>query len=72
MYVWYVLLNSTYLLTYLLSYGQKGDCVVQFLRLLVLAVLWPGAQSARDNHLLACNFAKYSPIRKIFYWQTQQ
>ena len=31
-----------------------------FLRL--LAVCWPGAQSARDNHTLACNFANYSPI----------
>ena len=26
------------------------------------AVWWHGAQSARDNHLLACIFAKYSPI----------
>ena len=25
-------------------------------------VFWPGAQSAWDNHALACNFAKYSPI----------
>ena len=38
----------------------------------VLAVRWPGAQSARDNHVLACNFAKYSLILKIFHWQTQQ
>jgi len=36
---------------------------VHFLR--PLAVCWPGAQSARDNHALACNFAKYSPIKKI-------
>jgi len=28
------------------------------------AVWWPGAQSARDNHLLACNLAKCSPIYK--------
>jgi len=28
-----------------------------FLRL--LTVWWPGTQSERDNHLLACNFAKY-------------
>ena len=27
-----------------------------------LAVCWPGAQSARGNHVLACNFAKFSPI----------
>jgi len=24
------------------------------------------AQSARDNHALACNFAKYSPVLKVF------
>jgi len=24
-------------------------------------------ESARDNHVLACNFAKYSPIKKIFF-----
>jgi len=42
------------------SYKQERDCFVHFLRL--LAVCWPGAQSARDNHVLACNFAKYSPI----------
>jgi len=33
---------------------------VHFLRR--LAVCWPGVQSARDNHALACNFGKYSPI----------
>ena len=52
------------------SYGQKGVCVMHFLRL--LAVCWPGAQSARDNHLLTCNFAKYSQILKKIHWQTQQ
>jgi len=29
---------------------------------------WPGAQGARDNltnHLLPCNFAKFSPILKM-------
>jgi len=39
------------------SYQQERDCLVHFLRL--LAVCWPGAQSAWDNHALACNFAKY-------------
>ena len=34
------------------SYQQKPDCFVYFLRL--LAVCWLGAQSARDNHVLAC------------------
>ena len=43
------------------SYKQERDCLVHFLRL--LAVCWPGAQSAWDNHALACNFAKYSPIQ---------
>ena len=42
------------------SYQQERDCFVHFLRL--LAVCWPSAQSAWDNHVLACNFAKYSPI----------
>jgi len=28
-------------------------------------------ESARDNHVLACNFAKYSAIKKI-HWQTQK
>jgi len=37
---------------------------VHFLRL--LAVWWPGAQSEPDNYVLACNFAKYSPILKQF------
>jgi len=45
------------------SYKQERDCIhciVHFLRL--LPVCWPGAQSARDNHVHACKFAKYSPI----------
>ena len=30
-------------------------------------------ESARDNHVFACNFAKYSPILKKFvHSQTQQ
>jgi len=37
------------------SYGQKGGLSS------VLILSWPGAQSARDNHLLAYNDAKYSP-----------
>ena len=39
------------------SYKQKCDCAAHFLRL--LAVCWPGVQSAWDNHALVCNFAKY-------------
>ena len=39
---------------------------LQFLILIrLLAVCWPGTQSERDNHVLACNFSKYSPILKI-------
>jgi len=37
---------------------------VRFLRR--LAVRWPGVQSARDNHVLARIFAKYSSIKNIF------
>jgi len=29
-------------------------------------------ESARDNHVLACNFAKYLPILIFFHSQTQQ
>ena len=39
-------------------------CFVHFLR--VVAVCRPRAQSARDNHVLACDFAKYSPIFIFF------
>jgi len=46
------------------SYKQERDCLMHLLRL--LAVCWPGAQSAWDNHALASNFAKHSPIL-IFY-----
>jgi len=43
------------------SYKQECDCFVHFLRL--LAMCWPRAQ---DNHVLACNFAKYSLILIFF------
>ena len=46
------------------SYKQERDRLVHFLRL--QTVCWPGAQSAWDNHGLACNFAKYSPILIFF------
>ena len=42
------------------SYKQERGCLVHFIRL--LAVRWPGAQSAWDNHAVACNFTKYSQI----------
>ena len=31
----------------------------------LLAVCWRSAKRAQDKHVLACNFAKYSPILKI-------
>jgi len=34
--------------------------VVSFTVFRLLAVWWPGAQSAQNNQLVACNFAKYS------------
>jgi len=42
------------------SYKQERGCFVHFLRL--LAACWPDAQTTRENHVLACNFVKYSPI----------
>jgi len=42
------------------SYKQESDCLVHFLRLLV--VCWPGAQCVQDDHAHANNFAKYSSI----------
>ena len=46
------------------SYKQERDCFVHFFRL--LSPCWPSSQRARDNHVLACNFAKYLPIYKFF------
>jgi len=42
------------------SYKLECDYFVHFYRL--LAVCWQGTQTARGNHVLDCNFAKYSPI----------
>jgi len=39
------------------SYEQERGSLVHFFRL--SAVCWPGVQSARDNHVLACNFTEY-------------
>jgi len=51
------------------SYKQKGGSLMDFARL--ATTLLKHEERARDNHVLVCNFAKYSPIKKI-YWQTQQ
>jgi len=46
---------------YAVAVAQTGGLShMHFLRL--LAAWWTGAQSARDNYLLICNFTKYSPI----------
>ena len=45
---------------YLAKLQAKTWCLVQFFRL--SAVSWLGAQIAWDNNVLACNYAKYSPI----------
>jgi len=42
------------------NYKQECHCLMHFLPL--LAKWWPGAQSARNNHVPACNFAKCSSI----------
>ena len=41
------------------SYKQQRDC------LRLLAVRWPGAQSARDNHVLACGEGAQDVQRKM-------
>jgi len=46
------------------SYKHESDCFVHFVRL--ANALLKDEESARDNHVLACNFAKYLPILTIF------
>jgi len=58
-------------LHYLVKYecqknGVNLKCVLSRALSSFLAVCWPGAQSAWDNHALVCNFAIYSPIKKNF------
>jgi len=43
------------------SYKQERDCLVHFARLANI-LLKDGELSARNNHVFACNFAKYLPI----------
>ena len=50
------------------SYKQERGCLMHFARL-ANTLLKDGE---RDNHVLACNFAKYSPILIFFHSQTQQ
>jgi len=44
-------------------YKQEGGCLTHFVRL--ANTLLKDEESARDNHVLACNVAKYSPIKKF-------
>jgi len=44
------------------SYKQKGGSLMDFARL--ATTLLKHEERARDNHVLVCNFAKYSPIKK--------
>jgi len=39
------------------TYKQERDCLVHFARM--ANILLKDEESARDNHALACNFAKY-------------
>jgi len=52
------------------SYKQERGCLMHFARL--ANTLLKDEENARDNHVLACNFAKYSPISIFFHSQTQQ
>jgi len=46
------------------SYKQERDCFAHFVRL--AKTLLNDKESARNNHVLVCNFAKYSPILIFF------
>ena len=48
------------------SYQQERACLMHFARL--ANALPKDEESARDNHVLACNFAKYYPILKLFFF----
>ena len=47
------------------SYKQERDCLMHFVRL--ANTLLKDGESARNNHVLACNFAKCSPILNFFH-----
>ena len=46
------------------SYKQERGCLMHFARL--ANTLLKDGESAPDNHVFACNFAKYSPIKQKF------
>jgi len=49
---------------------QERDCLMHLARL--ANTLLKDGKIARDNHVLACNFATYSPILIFFHSQTQE
>ena len=61
-------LNIVYLklvsVNILQSYKQERGCLVHFVRL--STTLLKDEESAQDNHVLVCNFAKYLPILLFF------
>jgi len=61
------LLLSAWFFLYRWIFGNI--CLMHFARL--ANTLLKDGESARDNHVLACNYARYSPIL-IFFTQTQQ
>ena len=46
------------------SYEQERGCLMHFARLANTQL--KDEESARDNHVLACNIAEYSPILILF------
>jgi len=52
-------------------YGVDAPATIRFVRL--ANALLKDEESARDNHVLTCNFTKYSPIKKnCCHRQTEQ
>ena len=52
------------------SYKQEGDRLVHFVRL--ANTLLKDEESARYNHVLACNFTNIYRFKNIFHSQTEQ
>jgi len=52
------------------SYKQERACLMHFAHL--ANTLLKYGKSTRNNHVLACNFAKYSPIENFFHTHTQR
>jgi len=66
--VWVIFLKSVNIWQ---SYKQERGCLMHFARL--ANTLLKDEESARDNRVFDCNFAKYSPnILIFFHWKTQQ